>query len=410
MKPIDEQMSILMQGVDFGDEQIRQTMAAELRQRLAEGRPLRVYCGYDPTAADLHLGHTVTMNKLRQFQELGHEVTFLIGTFTGLIGDPSDKDSARKQQTPQQVQEKAKTYADQVFRILDRAKTAVRYNGDWLSQLSFGDVIGLAAHFTVQQFLAQERFAKRQARGDPIWLHEFLYALMQGYDAVQMQADVQVGGVEQLFNLMAGRKLQEARGLRPQVVLTLPILVGTDGHQRMSKTTGNYIGISEPPETMYGKVMSIPDEAMLNFFTLITRFTPDEIAAVERGLADGTLHPMEAKKKLAREIVSRLYDEQAAAQAAAHFERVHQQGELPDEIPVHLSAGPASIVDLLLAAGLVSSKSEARRIIEQGGVKLDGEMVGEIGYIVEQDAVLQVGKRKFVKIVTRAIGQSSLSG
>lgn len=410
MKSVDEQMTILMQGVDFGDEQIRQTMAAELRQRLAEGRPLRVYCGYDPTAADLHLGHTVTMNKLRQFQELGHEVTFLIGTFTGLIGDPSDKDSARKQQTPQQVQEKAKTYADQVLRILDRAKTAVRYNGDWLSQLSFGDVIGLAAHFTVQQFLSQERFAKRQARGDPIWLHEFLYALMQGYDAVQMQADVQVGGVEQLFNLMAGRKLQEVRGLRPQVVLTLPILVGTDGHQRMSKTTGNYIGISEPPETMYGKVMSIPDEAMLNFFTLITRLTPDELAALERGLTDGTLHPMEAKKKLAWEIVSRLYDEQAAAQAAAHFERVHQQGELPDEIPVHLSAGPASIVDLLLAAGLVSSKSEARRIIEQGGVKLDGEMVGEIGYIVEQDAVLQVGKRKFVKIVTRAIGQSSLSG
>ncbi len=186
MKPIDEQMAILMQGVDFGDEQIKQTMAAELRVRLAEGRPLRVYCGYDPTSADLHLGHTVTMNKLRQFQQLGHEVTFLIGTFTGLIGDPSDKDSVRRQQTPEEAAEKAKTYADQVFRILDREKTAVRYNGDWLSKLTFSDVIGLAAHFTVQQFLAQDRFAKRQARGDPIWLHEFLYALMQGYDAVQM--------------------------------------------------------------------------------------------------------------------------------------------------------------------------------------------------------------------------------
>ncbi|MBN1582267.1 MAG: tyrosine--tRNA ligase [Anaerolineae bacterium] len=404
MKLIDEQLAILMQGVEFGDEQIKEVMAAELRERLAEGRPLRVYCGYDPTAPDIHLGHTVTMNKLRQFQELGHEVTFLIGSFTGLIGDPSDKDSVRKQQTPEQVIEKAQSYADQAFRILDRSKTHVRYNGDWLSRLSFADVIELAAHFTVQQFLAQDRFSKRHAKGDPIWLHEFMYALMQGYDAVQMQTDVQVGGTEQLFNLMAGRKLQEAYGLKPQIVLTLPILVGTDGHLRMSKTTGNVIGIAELPETMYGKVMSIPDEAMLNFYTLITRFGPDEIASVERGLADGSLHPMEAKKKLAFEIVSSLYDDDTAEQAAAHFEQVFQQGDLPDEMPTFAPAlSEINIVDLLTAAKLALSKSHARRLVQQGGVKLDGETVDRIEQtvVVQAGLVLQVGKRKFVRLANR---------
>jgi len=242
MPTIDEQMAILMQGVEYGDDQIKEVMAAELRERLAEGRPLRVYCGYDPTAPDLHLGHTVTMNKLRQFQDLGHEVTFLIGSITGLIGDPSDRDSARRQQTPEEVAQKAKSYAEQAFKVLDRERARVRYNGDWLADLRLSDVIELASQFTVQQFLAQERLAKRHERGEPIWMHEMLYALMQGYDAVTLQTDVQVGGTEQLFNLMAGRKLQEHFGQRPQVVLTMPILVGTDGHMRMSQTTGNYIG------------------------------------------------------------------------------------------------------------------------------------------------------------------------
>ena len=268
MKSIDEQMAILMQGVEFGDEQTKETMEAELRERLAEGRPLRVYCGYDPTAPDIHLGHTVTMRKLRQFQELGHEVTFLIGNFTGLIGDPSDKDSVRKQQTAEELMEKAETYADQAFKILDREKTLIRYNADWLGKLTFEDVLNLASHFTVQQFLARDRFAQRYGRGEPIWVHEFMYALMQGYDAVAMNTDVQVGGTDQLFNLMAGRKLQEAFGQKPQIALTTPILVGTDGHLRMSKTTGNYIGINEPAEEMYGKVMSIPDHAMLDYYTL----------------------------------------------------------------------------------------------------------------------------------------------
>ena len=405
MKNLDEQMAILMQGVDMGDEQIKQTMAAELRQRLAEGHPLRVYCGYDPTAPDLHLGHTVTMNKLRQFQALGHEVTFLIGTFTGLIGDPSDKDAVRRQQTPEEAAEKALTYAEQAFKILDREKTTIRYNADWLSRLSFRDVIHLARHFTVQQFLAQDRFARRYERGDPIWMHEFMYALMQGYDAVATNTDVQIGGTEQLFNLMAGRKLQESYGQRPQTVLTLPILVGTDGHLRMSKTTGNSIGISEPAEQMYGKVMSIPDNAMLNYFTLVTRFGPDEIAAVERSLADGTLNPMQAKMRLAREIVAIYHGDQAAIQAEERFRQVFQDRELPPEadMPVYLLEIETNIVDLLMKARLASSKSQARRLIQQGGVRLDGKAIASIDHVVlpSETAILQVGKRRFVRLVQR---------
>ena len=403
MRSIDEQMAILMQGVDFGDQQIKDVMAAELRERLAEGRPLRVYCGYDPTSTDLHVGHTVTMNKLRQFQELGHEVTFLIGTFTGMIGDPSDKDSVRKQQTAEEAADKAKTYADQVFKVLDRERTQVRYNGDWLAKLSFADVIELASKFTVQQFLSQDRLSKRFAKGDPIWMHECFYALMQGYDAVAMNTDVQVGGTEQLFNLMAGRKLQQHFGQRPQVVLTLPILVGTDGHMRMSKTTGNYVGIDEAPNEMYGKVMSIPDHAMLNFYTLVTRFGPDEIAAVERGLSDGSLHPRDAKMKLAREIVSGFYGDDAAAEAEAHFQQVFQQGDLPEDMPTYTLAQNAApkVVDLLVDAGLVPSKSQARRLIAQGGVRLDGNKVESLDQVVDGTAaqVLQVGKRKFAQIV-----------
>jgi tyrosyl-tRNA synthetase len=402
MKSIDEQMAILMQGVDFGDEQIKETMEAELRERLVEGRPLRVYCGYDPTAPDIHLGHTVTMRKLRQFQELGHEVTFLIGNFTGLIGDPSDRDSVRRQQTAEEVMEKAKTYTDQAFKILDRGKALVRYNADWLAKLTFEDVLELASHFTVQQFLARDRFAQRYGRGDPIWVHEFMYALMQGYDAVAMNTDVQVGGTDQLFNLMAGRKLQEAFGQRPQIALTTPILVGTDGHLRMSQTTGNYIGIDEPPEEMYGKVMSIPDHAMLDYYTLVTRFSPDEVAAVERGLADGSLHPMEAKRQLAREIVSVFYSDEGATQAEAHFKKVFQQRELPSEMPTHRpSVSELNIVDLLVATDLAKSKSEARRLIQQGGVKLDGEKVGSIELMVsiKDGMIVQVGKRRFARLI-----------
>ena len=401
MKPVNQQMPILMQGVEFGDEQTQRTMEAELRERLAEGRPLRVYCGYDPTSADLHLGHTITMRKLRQFQDLGHEVIFLVGDFTGLVGDPSDRESARRQQTPEEVEEKAKTYLQQAFKILDPEKTIVRRNSEWLSKLSFVDVIELASHFTVQQFLARENFARRYAKGDPIWIHEFLYALMQGYDAKSMETDVQLGGTDQLFNLLVGRRLQEIFGQRPQICLTFPILVGTDGYLRMSKTTGNYIGIEEPPEEMYGKVMSLPDHAMLDYYTLVTRFTPDQIATINRGLGNGSLHPRDVKMQLAGEIVSIFHGDEAAEKAEEHFRTVFQQGELPPEMPTHPVAGSANIVDILSASGLTKSKGEARRLIQQGGVRLNGQKVETVEetVTVEKEAVLQVGKRRFVKLV-----------
>lgn len=400
MRSVDEQLAILMQGAEFGDPDIYRVMERELRERLETGRPLRVYCGYDPTAPDIHLGHTVTMRKLRQFQDLGHEVTFLIGTFTGLIGDPSDKDTARSQQTPEQVKENAQTYAQQAFKILDREKTKIRYNGDWLSQLTFADVINLASHFTVQQFLARDNFSKRYAKGDPIWLHEFFYALMQGYDAVAMETDVQIGATEQLFNLLAGRKLQEAFGQPPQICITLPILVGTDGQLRMSKSTGNYIGVDEPPEQQYGKVMSIPDEAMLQYYRLVTRFEPSQIAQIEADLASGRLHPRDAKMQLAREIVSIFHGDEAASLAEAHFKAVFQQRDLPPDMPDYALVGPINIVDLMHASGLVGSKREARRLIEQGGVKLDGKIVDSVDEVVEpgRAEVLQVGRRRFVHL------------
>ncbi len=409
MKPVDEQMPILMQGVEYGDPKMQETMEAELRERLAEGRPLRVYCGYDPTSADLTLGHTITMRKLRQFQDLGHDAIFLIGDFTGLVGDPSDKEGARRQQTSEELAEKAQTYVDQAFKILDPEKAIIRRNSEWLSKLTFVDLIDMASHFTVQQFLARENFARRHASGDPIWLHEFLYALMQGRDAVAMETDVQLGGTEQLFNLLVGRKLQEVFGQKPQICLTFPILVGTDGYLRMSKTTGNYIGIDEPPEEMYGKVMSLPDHVMLDYFMLVTRYTPDQIAPIKKGLADGSLHPRDAKMELAREIVSIFHGDEAAQTAEEHFRTVFQDRDLPPDMPTHEVEGPTNIVDVLAASGLTSSKGEARRLIQQGGVRLDGEKIQSIDDTVTivDEAVLQVGRRKFVRLVASTDGESS---
>ncbi len=400
MRPVDEQLAILMQGVEFGDDQIYRVMEGELRERLKENRPLRVYCGYDPTAPDIHLGHTVTMRKLRQFQDLGHEVTFLIGTGTGMIGDPSDKDTSRPQRTHEELMENARTYAEQAFKILDPNKTKVRYNSEWLSQLTFADVVSLASHFTVQQFLTRDNFSKRYAKGDPIWLHEFFYALMQGYDAVMMETDVQIGATEQLFNLMAGRKLQEAYGQKPQICLTLPILVGTDGHARMSKSTGNYIGIDEPPEEQYGKIMSIPDEAMLSFYKLVTRFSPEEIAKVKAELESGRLHPRDAKMKLARDVVSIFHGDEAAHNAEEHFKTVFQQRELPPDMPEYALESPMNIVDLIRATGLAGSKRDARRLIEQGGVRIDGNAVESPDEEIKpaQAEILQVGRRRFVRL------------
>ncbi|HEX9115807.1 MAG TPA: tyrosine--tRNA ligase, partial [Anaerolineae bacterium] len=384
---------------------IRTNMEAELRGRLTEsaatGRPLRVYCGFDPTASDLHLGHTVPMRKLAQFQELGHEVVFLIGSFTALIGDPSDKAHARRQQTDDEVREHAKTFTDQAWKILDPERTLVLYNGDWLSKLTFKDVIQLAANFTVQQFLVRENFALRFDKGDPIWLHEFFYALMQGYDAVATKTDIQIGGTDQLFNLLAGRKLMENVGLRPQVILTFPILVGTDGIMRMSKTTGNHIGINEPPEVIYGKVMSIPDTAMRSFADLITRWSPEQIAQKFSALERGELHPMDLKQALAFEITEIFQGSEGALYGEEHFRRVHQEGALPDEMPTYTLAAPLSVLDILLDAQMVPSKSEGRRMVQQGGVKLDREVVGDFALIVTPSGehILQVGRRKFLKLL-----------
>ena len=407
MPSIDEQVALLMQGAEYGDETLKQNMAAELKQRLTEsereGRPLRVYCGYDPTKPDLHLGHTITMRKLRQFQELGHDVTFLIGNYTSLIGDPSDKDRLRPRLTAEDIARNGQTYAEQAFKILDREKTRVRYNAEWLTGLSFLDLIQMASHFTVQQFLARDNFALRQERGDPIYLHELYYSLMQGYDAVAQQADVQIGGSEQLFNIIvAGRKLQEAMGQKPQIGILMGILPGTDGVVRMSKSLGNHIGILDAAEDMYGKVMSLPDSAMPIYFKLVTRFTPAQIADIERGLAGGTLHPRDAKMQLAREIVSVFHDEAAAARAEEHFVTVFQQRELPANMPELRLEGPINVVDLIVSAKLASSKSEARRLVEQGGVKLDGRTVESISLTVEpgQEAVLQVGKRKYLRLLS----------
>ena len=396
-------MALLMRGVVFGDAPTRQVMERELRQRLAEARqrdkPLRVYLGVDPTSSDLHLGHTVPLRKLRQFQELGHEVIFLIGSFTALIGDPSDKDKARPQQSREQVVAHAQTYVAQVHKVLDPQRTIVEYNDRWLASLTFGELIKLASSFTVQQFLARDNFAARYTKGDPIWLHEFFYGLMQAYDAVALETDIQIGGTEQLFNLLAGRKLMEAFGQRPQVCLTLPILVGTDGHIRMSKSVGNYIGIDESPEMQYGKVMSLPDEAMRNYFDLVTRWSPERIAALFNRLEASALHPRDAKMQLAFEIVDIFHGVEAARQAETRFRTVFQERALPADMPSFVMPSPMPIVELLLATGLASSKSQARRLIQQRGARLDGAVVPGIDVVVEpKEQVLQAGRRRFVRL------------
>ena len=392
-----------MLGTEYGDEDLSKAMAQELRQRLMdagkEGRPLRVYCGYDPTSTDLHLGHTITMRKLRQFQDLGHDVTFLIGSYTALVGDPSDKNKARPILTEEQVAHNAQTYAEQAFRVLDPQKTRVRYNGEWLSELSLVDLIRLGQNFTVQQFLARENFANRLEKGEAIYLHETFYALMQGYDAVAQQTDVQVGGTDQLFNIIvAGRKLQEALGQKPLVGIITGILPGTDGVQRMSKSTGNIVPINSGAEDMYGKLMSIPDLAMGKYMRLATRWSPHEIEALEKEIASGSIHPRDAKMKIAREITSIFYGDADAQKAEEAFIRTFQQKEMPDEMPEYSLKNGQSMLDVILDAKLASSRSEARRLFDQKGVRLDGEPVERGDVPFPHPGILQVGKRKFLRV------------
>lgn len=405
MATIDEQVAVLMAGAEYGDPQTKENMARELRERLIEaereGRPLRVYCGYDPRKPDLHLGHTITMRKLRQFQDFGHEVTFLIGTFTSLIGDPSDKDKAREQLTPQEVEENAQTYTDQAFKILDPEKTIVRRNDEWLAPLDFRDIIKLAQNFTVQQFLVRENFAKRIEAEEAIYLHELFYSLMQAYDACAMESDVQVGGQDQLFNiLVAGRKLQTALGQKPLIAVIMgESLPGTDGEVKMSKSLGNDIPLMTTPEDMYGKIMSVPDKAMPIYHKLLFGYTEDRLAGLEQQMqAD----PMAVKKALAFRVVSEFYGEEGAQQGQKHFEVVIQGAGLPDDMPEYPISAATRVIDILAGAGLTESKGDAKRQIKGGGVKLDGGKVGSIDAEIAPDAapvVLQVGKRKFVRVV-----------
>jgi tyrosyl-tRNA synthetase len=400
---INEQVALLMQGAEYGDDALRRTMETELRERLiqarAEGRPLRVYCGYDPRRADLHLGHTVTMRKLRQFQDLGHDVSFVIGTYTSLIGDPSDKDKLRPQLTQAEVEENARTYAEQAYAILDPEKTTIRYNAEWLSDLNFADLIKLASNFTIQQFLTRETFRQRWEQGDGLYLHEMFYALMQGYDAFALQADVQVGGTDQLFNIVtAARKVMAFLGARPNVAIIMGILPGTDGVVKMSKSLGNHIPLNSTPEDMYGKVMSVPDFAMPQFARLVTRWTPEEIQRREEELAAGTLHPRDAKMALAREITGAFYGDEAADHAQQEFIRTFQQHAVP-EVMEQIALEPGqNVVDVLVSSGLATSRSEARRLVEQKGVRLDGVVLEKPLEAFPGPGILQVGRRHFLRV------------
>jgi len=401
---INQQVEILMQGTEYGDETTRQMMENELRLRLQEaekeGRPLRVYCGYDPRSADLHIGHTVTMRKLRQFQDLGHDVTFVIGTYTSLIGDPSDKDKLRPLLTFDQVMENARTYAEQAFRILDRTKTTVRYNHEWLEGLTFAQLIQLGSNFTIQQFLTREAFRKRWDVNDGIYLHEFFYAIMQAYDAYALNTDVQVGGTDQLFNIItAGRKVMTSLNVKPNIGIIMAILPGTDGVVKMSKSLGNHIPLNSTPEDMYGKVMSIPDAAMPQYAKLVTRWLPARVNEFETGLSGGSLHPRDAKMALAWEITATYYGEAEADRAQQAFVRQFQQGQIPADMPEYALRAGQTVLDVLLAAGLVASKSDGRRMVDQKGVKLNGAALEKADEAFPGPGVLQVGKRRFVRVL-----------
>jgi tyrosyl-tRNA synthetase len=378
---------------------MRGELFERLQQAERENRPLRVYCGYDPTKADLHLGHTVTMRKLRQFQDFGHEVTFLIGDYTALIGDPSDKDSTRPILTTEEIKKNAETYADQAFRILDKEKTKIRYNSEWLSKLNFAEIIKLTQNFTVQQFLSREKFKLRWEKGDPIYLHEALYAVMQGYDAYNLKADVQIGGTDQFFNIMtAARKVMTVLGAQPNIAICLGILPGTDGSEKMSKSMGNYVPITTTPNDIYGKIMSIPDESMPIYSRLVTRWSPEKIEEMEKALSIGELHPRDAKMKLAYEVTSAFYGDQKAGNAQKDFIQKFQKKSVPDDMDRFPLSEDAICLDVLVAAGLVSSRSQGRKMVEQNAVKLDGVTISNWNAQM-RPGVLQVGKRKFIRLV-----------
>jgi tyrosyl-tRNA synthetase len=374
----------------------------ELIEKLKEGRPLRIKAGFDPTAPDLHLGHTVLINKLKQFQDLGHEVMFLIGDFTGMIGDPTGKNVTRKPLTREEVIHNAKTYEEQIFKILDSNKTRVMFNSSWMNAMSSADLIQLAAKHTVARMLERDDFSKRFKGGQSIAIHEFLYPLIQGYDSVEMKADVELGGTDQKFNLLVGRQLQEAFGQKPQVVITMPILEGLDGVQKMSKSLNNYIGIADVADEMFGKIMSISDELMWRYFELLSFRPMAEINSWKHECIEGA-NPRNYKVKLAQEIIERFHDGKAAVKALENFEARFQRGAMPDEIDeieLKIQGSSFCIANLLKESGLTSGTSEAIRLINQGAVKIDGEKVSDakLEISVNTQNIYQVGKRKFAKV------------
>jgi len=385
-------------------------MRAKLRASLGEARPLRVKLGLDPTAPDIHLGHTVVLGKLRDFQQLGHEVVFLVGDFTSRIGDPSGWSKTRPPLSPEEIRANAETYCEQAFKILDEKKTTIDYNSRWLEPMAFADVIRLAAKYTVARMIERDDFAKRLAEGLPIGLHELLYPLAQAYDSVALEADVELGGSDQKFNLMVVRDIQREFGQEPEVAVITPLLVGTDGSRKMSKSLGNYVGVAEAPEEIYGKLMSVSDELMLDYLEILRLRTAEEVAKLKGEIARGRVHPKEAKMELARRVVETYYDGAAARAAGEHFERVHKERLAPEEMPgFHFNFKRERLentpVEIMSKSGLVKSKSEARRLVKQGAVEIDGRRLEEgegdipLTFTEGDSFVIKVGKRRFARVV-----------
>jgi len=405
VKDIDKQLEIIKRGT--AEIIPEEELIEKLKRSIKEDRPLRVKLGLDPTAPDIHLGHTVVLHKMRQLQELGHDIILIMGDFTGRIGDPSGRSETRRQLTEEEIQRNVATYKDQVGKILDLNKTRVVYNSTWLGTLNFSDVVTLAAKYTVARMLERDDFERRYKQGIPIGIHEFLYPLMQGYDSVVVKADIELGGTDQKFNLMVGRDLQREFGQEPQVAITMPILEGLDGVQKMSKSLGNYIGISEPPNEIYGKTMSITDELIVRYFELVTPVPIEEVRQIRDDMASGKLNPRDAKMRLARELVTMFHGKEAALNAEKEFIAVFQKGALPDDIPEVVvpksemgDDGTIWLPKLLTAAGLTNSTSAGKRSIIQGAVRVDGEKITDPDHrvLVTDGMVVQIGKRKFARI------------
>jgi tyrosyl-tRNA synthetase len=397
--PLNEQMDIIRRGtVDLLPEE---ELVKKLEKSIKRNKPLTIKQGFDPTAPDIHLGHTVGIRKLKHFQDLGHQIVVIIGDYTAMVGDPSEKNSTRPRLTHDEVMVNAKTYQEQFFKILNKKKTMIRHNGEWFSKMSFDEIMALASKFTVARMLERDDFSKRYSSQLPISIHEFFYPLMQGYDSVMIKADVELGATEQKFNLIIARQIQKEYDIEQQIVLTLPVLTGVDGSQRMSKSLGNYIGIDEPPHETYGKVMSIPDELIYPYFELISDVSLSELSDIKKQLDDPNTNPRDTKKYLARTVVRMYHGEKSSAEGEAAFERIFVDKDLPDTMPEFVMAqSPCRIDDLLIQTKTADSKSNARRLIQQGGVSVNGEKVSDPFATIQIDSeiILKVGKRKFAKI------------